>query len=60
MSNAIETAISRLVSAVAQHSSIRAIGLSGGERPFPELGKGDIDLFVNCTEIPARNERQKI
>ncbi len=60
MSNETETAINRLVNALASHASIRAIGMSAGERPFPEPGEGDIDLFVYCTEIPARNERQEM
>jgi len=58
MSNDIETALNRLVNTLAQHHSIRALGSSGGERPFPEPGEGDIDLFVYCSEIPAPSERQ--
>ncbi|RPI93506.1 MAG: DUF4037 domain-containing protein [Chloroflexi bacterium] len=60
MSNDIETAINKLVHAVARHSPVRAIGSSGGERPFPGPGEGDIDMFVYCTEVPAANERQKM
>src|SRR5512142_2432766 len=60
MSSEIETAVSRLVNALAGHNSIRAIGMSGGGRPFPEPGAGDIDLFVYCTEIPTRDERQEL
>ncbi len=60
MSNETETAINRLVNALASHASIRAIGTSAGERPFPEPGEGDIDLFIYCVEIPARNERQEM
>jgi uncharacterized protein DUF4037 len=60
MPNDIETAVNRLVNVLAHHASIRAIGMSGGERPFPEPGEGDIDLFVYCTEVPARNERQEM
>lgn len=60
MSSEIETAVSRLVDALARHNSIRAIGLSGGERPLPEPGEGDIDIFVYCTEIPAMIERQEM
>jgi hypothetical protein len=60
MSNNIETAICNLVNILVQHNSIRAIGMSGGERPFPEPGEGDIDLFIYCTEIPTGSERQKM
>jgi len=55
-----ETAVEKLVDTLAHHNSIRAIGLSGGERPLPAPDEGDIDLFVYCTEIPARSEREKI
>jgi hypothetical protein len=58
MSSEIETAVSRLVNALAGHNSIRAIGMSGGERPFPQPREGDIDLFVYCAEIPTQAERQ--
>jgi hypothetical protein len=34
--------------------------LSGGARPFPEPGEGDIDLFVYCTEVPARHEQREL
>ena len=60
MSNEIETAVKKLINALAHHHSIRAVGMSGGERPFPEPGEGDIDLFVYCTEIPAGIERQEM
>jgi hypothetical protein len=60
MSNDIETAINKLVNAVARHDSVRAIGSSGGERPFPGPGQGDIDIFVYCTEIPTKDERQEM
>jgi hypothetical protein len=60
MPNEIQRVVSRLVNNLARHSPIRAIGLSGGERPFPEPGEGDIDIFVYCADIPTREERQKI
>jgi len=53
----IEISINKLVEAIARHHSVRAIGMSGGERPFPEPGEGDIDLFVYCTEIPDKGQR---
>ncbi len=60
MPSEIETAVSRLVNTLACHNSIRAIGMSAGERPFPEPGEGDIDLFVYCTEVPAGDQRQEL
>lgn len=57
MSNRIETDIKKLVDVLARHTSVRAIGLSGGERHLPEPGEGDIDLFVYCNEIPTGSER---
>lgn len=58
MSNDIEAMIQKLVNTVAQNKSVRAIGLSGGERPLPEPGEADLDLFVYCTNIPSNHERQ--
>src|SRR5512133_1182306 len=60
MSNDLEKTVHRLVNGLAGHNSIRAIGISGGERPFPKAGEGDIDIFVYCTEVPASRERQEI
>jgi len=58
----VKTIIYELVEAVARHEAVRAIGSSGGARPFPEPGRlaaGDIDLFVYCTEIPAQDRRRE-
>ena len=60
MPNNIETTLQSLVTRLTQSNSIRAIGLSGGERPFPEAGESDMDLFIYCTAIPNKDERQKI
>jgi len=60
MSNTVETALGKLVNRLACQKLVRAIGLSGGERPFPKPGEADIDLFVYCTVIPARDERQEM
>lgn len=60
MSESMEATIDKLVGTLACHDSIRAVGMSGGERPFPEPGKGDIDLFVYCTAIPAPDQRAVI
>ena len=60
MSKDLEATLQRLVTAVTHHPAVRAIGLSGGDRPWPTAGAGDIDLFVYCTEIPTRIERREI
>lgn len=60
MSNHVEAVLQNLVNALAAHDSIRAIALSGGERPLPEPGSGDLDIFVYCTEVPSSGERQQI
>jgi hypothetical protein len=57
MSESMEATIDKLVGTLACHDSIRAVGMSGGGRPFPEPGQGDIDLFVYCTAIPAPDQR---
>jgi hypothetical protein len=56
----IETGIDELVDAIKTDRSIRAVGMSGGERPFPEPGEGDIDLFVYCNEIPGKSQRYEL
>lgn len=56
----VETSLQGLVDCLAAHRAVRAIGLSGGQRPLPEPGDGDIDLFVYCTEIPDRQEREEM
>lgn len=60
MTKTIQITLNRLISALARHHSIRAIGLSGGERPLPRPGEADIDLFVYCTPIPSKDERKQI
>lgn len=56
----IEATLHKLVNTLARHESIRAIGMSGGERPFPEPCEGDIDIFIYCREIPSADERQEM
>jgi hypothetical protein len=58
--NNLETALSKLINTISSHKAIRAVGASGGDRPYPEPGEGDIDLFVYCTEIPAKSQRQAL
>jgi hypothetical protein len=52
------TSLTQLVEEVARNPAVRAVGRSGGNRPLPQPGEGDIDLFVYCTEIPAADERR--
>ena len=59
MSTIVTETLSDLIEAVSHIATVRAIGLSGGERPLPEPGAGDIDLFVYCTEIPPPDERKR-
>jgi hypothetical protein len=56
----IEATLHKLVNTLARHESVRAIGTSGGARPFPEPGEGDIDMFIYCREIPTSDERQEM
>ena len=42
----IEISLQEMVTKLARCTAVRAIGLSGGERPFPQPGEGNIDLFV--------------
>ncbi len=60
MTKLIEKTVQKLVDTLARHNSIRAIGMSGGERPIPLPGEGDIDIFVYCSAIPDKDERQKM
>lgn len=60
MSKNLAETLSNLIEAVSHLATVRAIGLSGGERPLPEPGAGDIDLFVYCTETPTRAEREQM
>ncbi len=57
MTNLID-ALNALTDSIALLSPVRAIGLSGGARPLPAPGEGDIDLFVYCQEIPASEQRR--
>jgi len=45
MPDKIETSLNNLINTVVCHPSIRAIGISGGDRPFPQPGEADIDIF---------------
>lgn len=60
MSSDTRRFLERLVSAITADSAIRAVGRSGGDRPLPEPGEGDIDLFVYCTRIPLQDDRRAL
>lgn len=60
MTKEMETTLHRLVNTLSQHNAIRAIGRSGGERPLPKAGQGDVDLFVYCTRVPGHHEREEM
>lgn len=53
----IETGIQRLAGVLKAEAWVRAIGMSGAGRPFPEPGEGDIDLFIYCSEIADKSRR---
>jgi hypothetical protein len=56
----VEAALQQLVTAVAVLPEVRSIGLSGGDRPLPRPGEGDLDLFVYCTAIPDPDRRRSV
>ncbi|HYF93665.1 MAG TPA: DUF4037 domain-containing protein [Symbiobacteriaceae bacterium] len=53
----MEKQLEQLVEAVARIPGVQAIGHSGGSRPLPVPGEGDIDLFVYCSAIPEEAAR---
>ncbi len=60
MSQTLISALDQLVQALATLSGVQAVGLAGGNRPLPEPGTGDIDLFIYCSHIPSLEKRQAI
>lgn len=52
--------LNTLTKALARQGVVRAIALSGGDRPLPKPGEGDIDLFVYCSAIPALDQRLRV
>jgi hypothetical protein len=60
VTNDLENALQQLVEVVAVQNTVRAIGLSGGDRALPEPGEGDIDLFIYCSAIPASQQRREL
>lgn len=60
MTASIQSTIDQLIDSLAMLPTVRAVGLSGGSRPFPEPGAGDIDLFLYCRAIPTPEERRRL
>lgn len=56
----LDAALNQLVHSAAKVPAIRAIGWSGGDRPFPQPGEGDIDLFLYCDPIPDAGQRHEV
>ncbi len=50
-------ALINLITSLTTHFPGASIGRSGGARPLPEPGQGDIDLFVYCERIPTARTR---
>ena len=50
--------IEMIINKISAMSEVRSIGISGGKRPFPEAGEGDIDIFIYCDCIPKEHIRQ--
>jgi hypothetical protein len=55
-----EEILDRLVSHISSLPMVQSVGISGGKSPLPEMGEGDIDLFIYCSEIPTLKERQAV
>ena len=50
----------QLVEAVSRMAAVKAIGQTGDIGEIPQPGKGDIDLFIFCDEIPSAAARQAV
>jgi hypothetical protein len=59
MSDEIAAAIQALVAGIAAQTAVRAVGISGGDRPYPQPGEADIDVFLYCTAVPSPAQRLK-
>ena len=46
MPSELEDLLAQLARMLAQNPRVRAVGLASGDRPFPEPGQGDLDLFI--------------
>lgn len=57
MKERIQETFVELINQIAGIKSVRAIGISGNMKPFPEPGKGDYDIFIYCDNIPDDQTR---
>ena len=39
---------------------VQSIGISGGKLAIPEVGQGDIDIFIYCDTIPDEGIRIRL
>jgi len=53
-----ETIIQTLIEHISAIPGVASVGISGSKHPLPKPGEGDIDLFIYCDAIPARDDRQ--
>lgn len=58
--NTTEQIIDILITKISAMPEVQAIGISGGEKPFPDAGEGDIDIFIYCDVIPDADKRQAV
>jgi hypothetical protein len=54
----LDEKLNSLVQRLAKLDGVVAIGLSGGNRPLPSPGVGDIDLFLYCERVPDAGARK--
>lgn len=55
-----EENINILFDQISALTEIQSIGISGGQAPLPQVGEGDIDVFIYCDTIPTIERRQAI
>lgn len=55
-----EQIIDTLINKISAIPEVRSIGISGGKKPFPYAGEGDIDIFIYCDSLPTLNMRQAV
>lgn len=60
MEDRIQEVFNELIKEITSIESVRAIGISGKIKPFPEPGKGDLDIFIYCHDIPDEQIRKAI
>lgn len=56
----IEKIIDELISNISEINEVQAIGISGGKMQLPQVGEGDIDIFIYCDTIPCIEKRQNV